>query len=93
MSGFKGDKLKEKLPKPVPDSKLESERVGLDDVLQQIPRFVIVLPPSEIIDPPTFAEVNAISDAAVVVNYGIVKLEEVGKETKSPKPVPIIVVE
>ena len=49
MSGFKDDKLKEKLPKPVPDSKLESERVGLDDALQQIPRFVIVLPPSEII--------------------------------------------
>ena len=46
--------------------------VGFADVLQQTPRYIIVLPPSLVTFPPLVAVVCVIEDTAVVVSVGTV---------------------
>ena len=59
-----------KVPVPVPSVVLESEVVGLAEVLQQTPLAVTAAPPSEPIFPPDEAEVDVTEPGAVVVIDG-----------------------
>ena len=60
-----------KTPVPVPsDVLVDSAVVGLADVLQHIPREVIVAPPSLVTLPPAVAVDDVMADAPVVVTEG-----------------------
>ena len=60
-----------KVPAPVPSSVFVAKAVvGLGDVLQQMPRDVIVAPPSSVILPPLAAVAFVTDVAAVVVMVG-----------------------
>jgi hypothetical protein len=59
------------IPTPVPSFVfVANDIVGLDDVLQQIPRAVIESPPSPDILPPLNAELLLMADTAFVVIIG-----------------------
>ena len=55
------------VPEPDPMANLLGDVVGLAVVAQQMPRSVIVAPPSVVIVPPRMAELAVIVKAAVVV--------------------------
>jgi hypothetical protein len=63
-----------KSPEPVPSSVWLSEVVGLSEVLQQTPLWVIEAPPSLIPVPPELAVVEVMLDGVVVVRVGVVRV-------------------
>jgi hypothetical protein len=74
-------------PAPVPSLVLLFRVVGeVEDVLQQTPRAVIVVPPSFVTTPPLIALVAVIEVVEVVLNSGTP--DKVLKETSLPYVVP-----
>jgi len=63
-----------KLPVPVPPGTVLSVVVGFAEILQHMPLWVTVAPPSLVTLPPVAAVVAVIPDAAVVVTTGITAL-------------------
>ena len=83
------------VPPPVPLVVLVvSAIVGPDVVLQQMPRAITGVPPSELIFPPEVAGVAAIALAAVVVSVGSTGFADmvVVKVTSLPYEVPSLFV-
>ena len=65
------ERLLVKLPTPLPsDVLVVNDVVGPEEVLQQIPRAVIVEPPSEVVMPPDTAVVEPIEVMAFVNRVG-----------------------
>jgi len=65
------------VPVPVPLLVVSFAMVGLADVLQQTPRVVTVVPPSEVTLPPPEAVVEVIAVMVLVVTVGVVKVVKV----------------
>ena len=73
------------VPVPVPSVVFEFAVVGFEEVLQQIPRDVTVVPPSDITLPPLIAVFAVILLAAVVIaSVGIADATSVVKLISDP---------
>ena len=90
MPGNKPVILLVKLPFAVPSLVCDPENEGLCEVLQHIPLFDTVAPPSEVIFPPDAAVVRVMAEAAVVVNEGAIG--KVVKVRSFPYAVPALLV-
>jgi hypothetical protein len=82
-------RLLENVPIPVPSLVFVLRAtVGVAVMLQQTPRAVTAAPPSLVTLPPLAADVEVITEIAVVVRIGIPGLPEVVKFNWSPYAVP-----